>query len=53
MNTTDRFLVTRSYRAMVSAETGAVRVWDRVAGHYTVCHSLTPAQERYIRGRAT
>jgi hypothetical protein len=22
--------------------TGAVRVWDSVAGHYTSCHSLTP-----------
>lgn len=30
---------------------GVVRVWDSVAGHYTTCHSLTPAQIRYVRGR--
>lgn len=24
-----------------------VRVWDSVAGHYTACHSLTPAQIAY------
>jgi hypothetical protein len=31
--------------------TGIVRVYDSVAGHYTVCHSLTANQERYVRAR--
>ena len=31
-----------------ATETGKVRVWDDVAGHYTVCHDLTPAQVRYV-----
>ena len=39
------------YRASVGAD-GTVRVWDSVAGHYTTCHALTPAQERYVRARA-
>lgn len=30
---------------------GVVRVYDDVAGHYTVCHTLTPGQERYVRSR--
>lgn len=34
---------TGAYRAHVDAD-GTVRVWDSVAGHYTRCHSLTPAQ---------
>jgi hypothetical protein len=33
----------QGYRAIV-AEDGTVRVWDRVAKHYTTCHSLTPRQ---------
>lgn len=32
---------------------GTVRVWDAVAGHYTVCHSLTTAQEARVRKMAT
>jgi hypothetical protein len=28
---------------------GTIRVWDAVAGHYTVCHSLAPSAERRIR----
>lgn len=28
---------------------GTVRVWDSVAGHYTTCHSLTPAQIARVR----
>ena len=39
------------YRAWVGAD-GTVRVWDSVASHYTTCHALTPAQERYVRARA-
>ena len=31
--------------------TGVVRVMDPVAGHYTVCHSLTRAQEAYVCAR--
>ncbi len=27
-----------------------VRVWDEIAGHYTVCHSLTPAQMQRVIG---
>lgn len=39
------------YRASVD-EAGLVRVWDSVAGHWTRCHALTDAQQRYIRARA-
>jgi hypothetical protein len=28
---------------------GVVKAWDDVAGHYTVCHSLTPRQSAYLR----
>lgn len=28
---------------------GTVRVFDSVAGHYTTCHSLTPAQVARVR----
>lgn len=28
---------------------GVVRVYDSVAGHYTVCHSLTPSQVERVR----
>jgi hypothetical protein len=28
---------------------GTVRVWDSVAGHYTVCHALSPSAQRRIR----
>lgn len=28
---------------------GTVRVYDPIAGHFTVCHSLTPNQERRVR----
>lgn len=27
---------------------GTVRVWDSVAGHYTVCHSLSKAAAKRI-----
>lgn len=27
---------------------GNVRVWDSVAGHYTLCHSLTPRAAKRI-----
>lgn len=26
-----------------------IRVWDSVAGHYTLCHSLSPSAQRRIR----
>ena len=32
---------------------GVVRVWDRIAGHYTTCHSLTPRQIARVRRLAT
>jgi hypothetical protein len=28
---------------------GTVRVWDSVAGYFTTCHSLTPAQVARVR----
>lgn len=28
-----------------------VRVWDRIAGHYTSCHNLSENQEQYVRAR--
>lgn len=28
-----------------------VRVYDDVAGHYTVCHTLTPAQVKHVISR--
>lgn len=31
----------KTHRMTVSE--GTVRVWDSVAGHYTTCHSLSPA----------
>lgn len=39
------------YRAMVDAD-GTVTVYDSVAGHYTIHHRLTAAQERHIRANA-
>ena len=39
------------YRASVD-NTGVVRAWDSVAGHWTLCHALTDEQQRYIRARA-
>ena len=39
-----------SQRARVD-DNGNVRVYDPVAGHYTVCHSLTEGQMRYVRSR--
>ncbi len=32
-------------------EQGVVRVYDSIAGSFTVCHHLTPGQERYVRSR--
>ena len=37
-----------SVRVMVP-ESGQVRVWDSVAGHYTTCHSLSPSAVRRAR----
>lgn len=28
-----------------------VRVYDNIAGHFTVCHSLTPAQVKHVISR--
>ena len=36
------------YRAKVDAD-GTVRVWDSVARHYTLCHSLTERQMARVR----
>lgn len=37
----------REHKVMVEAD--ALRVWDAVAGHYTLVHSISPASERRIR----
>lgn len=37
----------------VRVEDGEVRVWDRVAGYYTACHSLSPRTIARIRKLAT
>ena len=34
----------RSYRDVLVDDDGTVRVWDDVAGHYTLWHRLTEAQ---------
>lgn len=36
-------------RKVIVEDDGTIRVWDDVAGHYTVCHSLTRADQRRIR----
>lgn len=36
----------------VIIEADCIRVWDSVAGHYTVVHSLSPRVQRRIRGSA-
>ena len=41
---------TKAY-AERSGESIIVRVYDAVAGHYTVCHSLTAGQIRRVIGR--
>lgn len=33
-------------------EDGFVRVWDRIAGHYTVCHDLGETAKRNARKAA-
>lgn len=39
------------YRARVDAD-GSVRVWDDVAGYWTLCHALSRAQVAYVRRTA-
>ncbi len=41
----------RQHKFLVSAD--EVRVWDSVAGYYTVCHSLSAASVRRIRKMAS
>jgi len=56
-NTTDTRPTATTVRTLGSRtratcdDRGVVRVWDSVAGHYTVCHSLSATQERYVRAR--
>ena len=40
----------RNHRFQVDGET--VRVWDKVAGHFTTCHSLSKSAIRRIRRMA-
>ena len=37
-----------TYRATADAD-GTVRVYDSIAGYWTVCHALTPRQEARVR----
>jgi hypothetical protein len=37
-----------TYRFLVDAD-GTVRVWDKIAGHYTTCHALSFSAQRRIR----
>jgi hypothetical protein len=37
-----------AYRFRVDAD-GTVRVFDSIAGHYTLCHSLSESAKRRIR----
>lgn len=39
----------RTYRFMVHGESGQVRVWDEISGHFTYVHALSKAAERRIR----
>ena len=36
----------------ISVDGTQVSVWDDVAGYYTTCHSLTPAQQKRLVSRA-
>ena len=38
----------RENKILVDSD-GDVRVWDEIAGHYSFCHSLSPAQIRRLR----
>jgi len=42
----------RQHKFAVASD-GTVRVWDSIAGHYTTCHSMTPATQRRIRKLAS
>lgn len=37
-----------THRVLVEAD-GTIRVYDSIAGHYTVCHALSKSAERRIR----
>ena len=41
----------RTHRCRVEQD-GTVRVWDSIAGHYTVCHSLSASAMRRARQAA-
>ena len=38
----------REHRFLVETD-GTVRVWDAIAGYYTICHSLSSAAQARIR----
>jgi hypothetical protein len=54
VHTTGRAFENRleSIRCTVSHD-GTVRVWDSIAGHYTLCHSLSQSARRRIRKLAS
>ncbi len=41
----------REHKIKVDGD-GTVRVWDSVAGHYTVCHSLSDGAQRRLVAEA-
>jgi hypothetical protein len=40
-----------TFKATLTAD-GLVRVFDSIAGYWTTCHSLTPAQIRYVKANS-
>lgn len=52
VNVRNAFCFERGTYLAIVDDDGTVRVWDSVAGHYTRCHSLTPAQIRSAQARA-
>ena len=39
-------------QVVTDADGTSVKVWDDVAGHYTLCHSLSERQRAYCRANA-
>ncbi len=42
----------RNYRFCVDLSNDEIRVWDRVAGHFTICHCLSESAKSRIIKRA-
>ena len=52
VNVRNAFCFERGTYLAIVDDDGTVRVWDNMAGYYTRCHSLTPAQIRSAQARA-